>query len=424
MPYDAPQGVTWESSDENVASVDKNGKITANLAGVTTISVNANGKIEEFVLNVCQKLTGADLYITDNNIKNTILNCKTFYDNVQNQYLSGVITEEQRKTVQNELLYTAELARADYIVVNDQSEFAYQYFKGRKQQDSDYCFPFNRTLTLGDTGIEVMIIQRAMQVIGWFEPDANFVYGVFDEATYTAALNAPWLVLSSDGTFDGASYLSVFQASTAEFRQPQWLINLQEYSAQHKIVQIDFAKRANAQIEVGIRNGGPSGNHYGYADVLAKGNDMSQIWEMKHYNPNILSNAKKQLDRYMLAANDDSTPQEFPTPLIAGYDIDTYYIAYGVDSALEVSSSSIKGIVFYREVPISSIPNGKIPEFVVFPESEKEYEFQLKPITLENAVDGILETCMIIALAGELYLFINGVYVPIVEVMCKLNQYA
>ena len=34
-------------------------------------------------------------------------------------------------TNQNEAKYAADLARADYVVVNDQSDFAYQYFKGR-----------------------------------------------------------------------------------------------------------------------------------------------------------------------------------------------------------------------------------------------------------------------------------------------------
>ena len=81
-------------------------------------------------------------------------------DVIQNMYLSGSITNSQRLDAQKSCDYAADVARADFIVVNDQSNFAYQYFKGRNYQNGDVS-PFNRDLQLNTsnpmTGLDVMV---------------------------------------------------------------------------------------------------------------------------------------------------------------------------------------------------------------------------------------------------------------------------
>lgn len=380
--------ITWISSDSNVATVDKNGKITTKLAGVTTISAVAKGKTQTFDLSVIQTLTGADTYITDNNIKSTILNSKNIYDNAENQYLSGAITKEQKETIQKEMLYAADLARADHIVANEQSDFAYQYFKGRNKRLEDY-YPFNRSLQLGDTGIDVMIFQRGMQAIGWFEPDINYIYGTFDQATYDAAINADRIILSS-GVFDVYSYWSIFDASTQDARRPEWLENLLEYSIQHDIVKNDLAARLNAKTEVTIKNGGPSGNNAGRADILRDAGGISEIWEVKHNSQYSQAVAQRQLNRYLSAANNESNQQNFTTPLLRGQPIipNEYYIPYKEGTYLKVFNGpeTIRGLVCYEQVSAATLPADYVPVPAKLPQADKKYEYQLKPVPVGYVV--------------------------------------
>ena len=412
--------ITWSSSDKNVATVSSDGKVTAKLAGVTTITAKCTEKpsiSSTCEIRVNQTLTGADTYITDPDIRDTIINAKNMCDIAHNMYLSGTISYSQEQDIKKSAEYAADLARADFVVVNDKSNFVYQYFKGRNYKNGD-LYPFTRELVYNESnpmkGLDVMIVQRGMQAIGIFEPDEDYNFGTYDYETYTAAAAYPNLLLNKK--FDTESYLGIFSISTSSMRTPQWLLNLQEYSRQHKQVQLAVAARAQASIEVGIENGGPSGNHYGRADVLRDRGTHSVIWEIKHEHPDNLQKGNSQLGRYISAA--DNNIQSFSTPLRRGYDFSTFYIPYSSTTCLEIKSTTVEGLVFYKEIPVPT-PTPSYAE-VPFPEAQKEYEYQLKPIPLKAMVAAGVSIAFI---AGELYIwFQSGGAIPFDEGLRNLEK--
>ena len=413
------QSVTWHSSNPNVATVGTyTGQIDAKLAGTTTITATSvdGGFQASCALTINQVLTGADVYITDENIIQTIINAKNLSDVAYDMYLSGDISCDQLVQIKQSAQYAADLARADFIVVNDQSDFAYQYFRGRNYQNGDIT-PFTRELFYDEenpqTGLDVMVIQRGMQAIGYFEPEESYKYGTYDLETHQAAKNNQ--VFPSD-VFDNLAYREIFNASTSENRTPQWLINLQEYSRQHRLTQLAVAGKVAANIEVPIAGGGPSGIFPGRADVLRNQPGTSKIWEIKHSNPNNLQLGNNQLQRYIDAAR--AHPQNFVTPLSRGDDFSTFYIKYTPTTCLEISSTSIKGLVFYREISTPSPAPSVVP--VPIPQSQKEYEFQLKPIPLGTVVAvGVA----ILLIAGSLFfLFTTGDLSPLEQSLRTFGQ--
>ena len=73
--------VVWTSSNETIATVDSNGKVTALKAGSTTITANVNGKIAECIVTVKSPLisislddTNVDLLLNQSQILNVIYN--------------------------------------------------------------------------------------------------------------------------------------------------------------------------------------------------------------------------------------------------------------------------------------------------------------------------------------------------------------
>jgi len=105
-----------------------------------------------------------------------------------------------------------------------------------------------------------------------------------------------------------------------------------------------------------------------------------------------------QLTRYLAAAT--SYSQNFTRPLLRGYNFSTYYIPYSATTYLKVSSTSVAGLIFYDEVPISNAPPGYVPVMVPFPEAKKDYQYQLKPIPVGTLVAGGIS---IVCIAGGLY---------------------
>ena len=419
IPYNATnQSVTWCSSNENVATVGiHSGRITAKRAGTATITATtADGGYQACcAVTVNQVLTGSDLLITDQNIIDTIINAKNLSDVAYDMYISGKISICQMQEIQDSAQYAADLARADFIVVNDQSDFAYQYFKGRNRKNGDIS-PFNREITYNSsnpiTGVDVMVIQRGMQAIGFFEPKETYKFGTYDLETFNAASNNNVLLGEK---FDEGAYHIVFNSTNSSQRTPQWLLDLQEYSRQHQKTQMALASRANADTEVTINAGGPSGKYAGRADVLKNQSPYSIIWEIKHNNSNNLQRGNAQLNRYIIAS--ETNDQNFTLPLRRGYDFTTFYVRYSATTCLEVSSTSVAGLVFYKEIDIPNPAPSFVP--VSLPETKKRYEYRLNPIPVKvSDVVGTVVTAglSIICIAGGLYLLLNtGDYVPLQE---------
>ena len=119
------------------------------------------------------------------------------------------------------------------------------------------------------------------------------------------------------------------------------------------------------------KGGGPSGVYAGRADVLRTLQGGSMIWKIKQNNPKNLQVGSKQLERYHDAAK--TKPKDFPVPLWSGYDFETFYVQYTSTTCLEISSTSVPGLVFYREMPSSDLLPGPVVVEIPFSEAQKDY---------------------------------------------------
>lgn len=121
------------------------------------------------------------------------------------------------------------------------------------------------------------------------------------------------------------------------------------------------------------------------------------------------------MNRYIIAS--ETNDQNFTLPLRRGYDFTTFYVRYSATTCLEVSSTSVAGLVFYKEIDIPNPAPSFVP--VSLPETKKRYEYRLNPIPVKvSDVVGTVVTAglSIICIAGGLYLLLNtGDYVPLQE---------
>ena len=149
--------------------------------------------------------------------------------------------------------------------------------------------------------------------------------------------------------------------------------------------------------------------------MLKSQSPYSVIWEIKHNNSNNLQLGNTQLNRYIAAS--EANNQDFILPLRRGYDFETFYVPYTSTTCLEVSSTSVAGLVFYQEI---NIPN-PAPSFVPvpLPETKKDYEYQLNPIPIKvsEAIGTVVTAGLaIVCIAGGIYILLNtGDYVPLRE---------
>lgn len=79
------------------------------------------------------------------------------------------------------------IARADYIVVgnNPTSEYAYTVLGGNR--NAKVPSSFSRKLRLNSSGFDVIVVQRALEVLGYYDHLEGNKYGTFDENTLEAA---------------------------------------------------------------------------------------------------------------------------------------------------------------------------------------------------------------------------------------------
>lgn len=141
----------------------------------------------------------------------------------------------------------------------------------------------------------------------------------------------------------------------------------------------------------------------------------SVIWEIKHNNSNNLQLGNAQLNRYIAAS--ETNNQDFTLPLRRGYDFTTFYVPYTSTTCLEISSTSVAGLVFYKEIDIPNPAPSFVP--VPLPETKKDYEYQLNPIPIKvsDAIGTVVTAGLaIVCIAGGIYILLNtGDYVPLQE---------
>ncbi len=350
--------ITWKSSEPNIATIDQNGKITAKLAGTTKISAISGNKSVSFDLNVTRTITGDDVYITDQTTKDSIILYKNLVDAVELAYLSGKISQEEKELHQSSLNNSADIARADYVILNPESNFVYQYFKNRNYTKGDST-PFTRDLYYDSQkplqGLDVIIVQRALELYSFLEPPINYVYGTFDQMTLDALYESQYDDPSTR-KFSAASYKSILGPDTEHLRTISSIQLLQELRTIHNAVVDRVGKKVQGDTNVTIPGAGLKKDHStpGYADVIKTTPERTYIWEVKPWGdryrlPNGI--AVRQINRYIEGWN-----RNYPNnPAVYGYYIGKFAFDYLGDAIIVESNPAPSidprsGLVHYKKV--------------------------------------------------------------------------
>ena len=386
IPYNATnQSVTWCSSNDNVATVGiHSGRITAKRAGTATITATtADGGYQACcAVTVKQVLTYPDTLIKHSGTREKIIRLKTLINENQKAYLEGKISFCTKELIEENLKTECDVARADYIVVgnNPTSDYAYAILGGNAS--STIPFSFSKALTLNSDGLEVIVVQRALEIMGYYEPKDSENYGVFDTNTYDSACSYPALMSYDNKTkkyvFDNASFNVLFQASTEEERTFNAFTELNKLKTVHNIVAKWSAKKVSGTYKMSdniITNGNSAGNYYGYADVLKDIGTGTYIWEVKpdkerYYKVGGIGD--RQLQRYIYAGN--AYKQKFSKPLTIGYNIGNFTIPFMFNKCINVRS-------FNNPIVANDARNGLILYKV---DDTPEFQLEPNPVAVEE----------------------------------------
>ncbi len=418
-PVDATnQRVTWCSSDPNVAEVgSRNRKITAKRAGKTTITVTTDDGnfVASCEVTVDQVLEYPDTLIDDSETKKRIIRLKTLIDENQRAFLDGKISECTKNTIHKQLSTECDVARADYIVVgsNPTSDYAYEILGG--DQSARIPFSFSTNLTLNSKGLAVIVVQRALEILGYYEPKDQENYGVFDANTYDAACLYPAL-MSFDKSinqyvFDNASFNVIFRENTADLRKFSSFTELNKLRTVHDIVAKWSAGKVGGTYRMydnKIINGNLSNNYYGYADVLKMMSSCTYLWEVKpdkerYYKVGGIG--ERQVNRYLGAA--EKYDQNFPKPLVIGYNIGEFTIPYISNKYINVrnfnnpaTSKDVRNCLILYKIDDSAehLIEAK-PVFVDKPSESYNYDYSYSFDTLSWGVVTVVGMAIVLGAA-------------------------
>ena len=356
-PYNATdKSVIWCSSNENVAEVSmRSGHITAKQAGTATITATTvDGEYRDCCdVTVSQVLTGADLYINDVETRNLIIQYKTTYDYIQSAYLNGTINICQKNEQQNLILKAINIARADYVILNPQSDFVYQYFRGRNHKVDDISPFIRESYTYPNSGyndpkdtLAIIIIQRSLELLGYFEPPNEYEYGVYDQETHDAVLTSPFYILGSND-FQKYSYYDMLGSTTLTERTKSNVKLLNKMRLFHNEVADWVALKVapNSRTHNTTIYKKPDHSKWGFADVMKTAVSNEYIWEVKPWSQRyrvLNSMASLQLSSYINAWNNNDIDQKYSPrlPALPGYNIGKFAFRSQITGQIVVVESN------------------------------------------------------------------------------------
>lgn len=390
--------VKWSSSDTAVATVDSTGKVTAKRAGKATItakSYDGNCKSSCNVI-VKQVLTYPDTIITDTATKNKIILLKTLKDSNAIAYIHGDINLTTKYMIDEELDNELNIARADYIVSgnNATSEYAYQVLGGDK--NSAVPSSFSRTLRLNSTGLDVIVVQRALEVLGYYEPLEGYNYGTFDVETLEAASSYSCLLSNVNGelVFDNLSFNVLFQAANMNNVTIKNMTALNQSRATHDEVVMWTAAKVGGTTDRNSNRIAQGGINYkdkekkirydGYADILKDiPTSGTFLWEVKPDKTRYYSGQAiglNQIQRYLNAGNNPNIQQNFTKPLMCGYYIEPYSFissdGYYIDVRSPTEYGNGRALILYYKNTTKGDHNYSIETSAKKVEA-KDYEYKI-----------------------------------------------
>ncbi len=449
-PCDATnKQVIWSSSNENVAHVNAfTGVVVANMAGEATITATTvdGGYTASCTVSVCQVLSYPDTLITHTPTQNAIIQLKNLRDETLLAYLYGTINSNAMEIATQRIDYEINLARADYIAVgtNPFSEYAYAILGG----DITAAVPcsFSRSLYYRAedpfAGLDVMVVQRVLELYGYYEHDTNVLYGIWDQATQDAALSWKPLLTPTDGqrVFDSLSFNVLFQNANISKRTYEAMRLIQQFNLQHKMVQLQCQGSLGlggmiSRIEMPVKGSGMSGGT-GRADVVGKTTGGTYVWEVKHNTPSAIMAGEAQIQRYISASQSvydqpafypQNLNSPYKLPLIAGPAVFSPTAIPWFDKYLLYRScTSINpyenALVVYEEsdyVP-EEYAYAPHPVAISVPLPEENYSFNLNRVynAVTNFGNAIVSSVNIDPLSGE---FLVSTFIPTLGVVCVLT---
>ena len=304
-----------------------------------------------------------DYLIYTEDVKEKISKYAQIKQEANDNYNNGLISYSQMQIIEEQAGLEADTLRADYIVTNPYTDYGFAVLGGDRATGN----PFSRVLSYvagnQKLGIDVLVIQRVLELYEDFELPPTQEYGTYGPVTEEGVIKFQDRIMGdSDGIVGPNTVWSLFSAGNANSRTWWAMTMLREYTAQHKLVQITTAEKLFASaipgqnIEVTIKGGGPKGGN-GYADILNK--ITGQVWEVKRDSAYGRSTGPKQIQRYITASIGILQNPGIKTPLIVGYTISPYSIPYKNEQVINVRGGvqwvdgpevEQSGMVYYKAV--------------------------------------------------------------------------
>ena len=420
-------GFNWVLiGSHDIATITAGGVFTAIAEGTKELVVGAkNGGSGDICTvriidsdGIQPMLTYPDTLISDANTRDKLVSLKTIAYETQLKHYNGEIPLSMLTDCLEQIENQCDVIRADYILVgnNPTSDYAYAALGGDSSASVPYSF--SRNLSLDMSGLDVVVVQRTLELLGYYEPDDDTLYGTFDQNTYESALAYSYLLSYENGQyiFDNASFNVLFGITTLDERTYEALNNLNKYRVTHDIVAQWAAEKVEGTYEKKynkITNGSVSGRNFGYADVLKDTGNKTYIWEVKpdkaaYYSSGGIGDI--QIQRYLNAGK--KYTQNFSKPLVTGYNLGTATLPHVNGQYIHIrsfinpaySEDPRNGLVLYE---VNTSPNPVLETLPAF-SVETSYEFETEHV-VNTAIGIVIIVGLVATPADEIYLVVREI---------------
>lgn len=317
------------------------------------------------------------------------------------------LSDSEKAAIKDEAHIQAQIARADYCVIDPTSKFAYSFLPDGRLNTGT---AFRRAITPdmeNEFSLDVMALQRTLIVYGYLDEDlASNEYGYYNTQTQNAVKS--YANDKTNTSTNSATKLIIGKlfnlADEAQRlkRSLENLSNIGKYKFQHDLVCLALAVQVQPWGDV-YREGylyyaGVYGTG-GRFDVACNTGAAKYVWEVKSDSKKYGHTQKSyaQLNSYLKASDYPINKDKYPEycPLIAGFDIQDRILPWSQTYNLIYSSHPVlgpykEGMVFYR-----TTKNEKevyVPDVVVegVPADEKSKEYtrvpDLDPVPIRNGI--------------------------------------
>lgn len=317
------------------------------------------------------------------------------------------LSDTEKAAIKDEAHIQAQIARADYCVINPTSKFAYSFLPDGRLNTGT---AFRRAITPdmeNEFSLDVMALQRTLIVYGYLDEDlASNEYGYYNTQTQNAVKS--YANDKTNTSTNSATKLIIGKlfnlADEAQRlkRSSESLSNIGKYKLQHDLVCLALAAQVQTSGTVyreGYLYNAGVNDTGGRFDVVCNTGTLKYVWEVKSDSIRYGHSPRSynQLNSYITASNYQINRDKYPEycPMIAGFDIQDRILPWSQTYSLAYTSHPIfgpyrKGMVFYR--PIKNQREVYAPDTVTegAPSDEKSKEYtripNFDPVPVRNGI--------------------------------------